>query len=199
MKLWLFSDWHNDRKASERLAKRADEFDVIVGAGDFCNAHRGLKHCLAPLEFINTPLVLVAGNNETTEELRTVCEDWSHASVLHGSSVTIAGQTFFGLGGGVPATPFGSWSYDFTEDQAREYLTSCPRETILVSHSPPFGVLDVSSRGKHLGSQAVRECIERTHPQLVVCGHIHASGGKTEFLGDIPVVNAGPVGIEWTL
>ncbi len=199
MKLWLFSDWHSDRMAAAWLAERASEFDVIVGAGDFCNAHRGLERCLAPLKSIATPLVLVAGNNETTEELRTVCQGWSQTFILHGSSVTIAKQTFFGLGGGVPVTPFGSWSYDFTEDESREHLATCPENAVLISHSPPFGVLDVSSRGKHLGSQAVRECIERTEPRLVVCGHIHASGGQTEYLGSTPVVNAGPVGMEWIL
>lgn len=199
MKLWLFSDWHSDRNAAERLAERASEFDVIVGAGDFCNAHRGLERCLASLASIPTPLVLVAGNNETTKELQTVCQGWPQMFVLHGSSVTIAKQKFFGLGGGVPVTPFGNWSYDFTEDEAREHLASCPAGAVLISHSPPFGVLDVSSRGKHLGSQAVRECIERTQPRLVVCGHIHASGGQSEFLGSTPVVNAGPVGMEWVL
>ncbi|WP_166831282.1 metallophosphoesterase family protein [Thalassoroseus pseudoceratinae] len=199
MKLWLFSDWHSDRDAAERLAACADNFDVIIGAGDFCNAHRGLERCLAPLKSTATPLVLVAGNNETTEELQTVCEGWPQTFVLHGSSVTIAKQTFFGLGGGVPVTPFGSWSYDLTEDQAHEYLASCPEGAVLISHSPPFGVLDVSSRRQHLGSQAVRECIERTVPRLVVCGHIHASGGQTEVLGSTPVVNAGSAGMEWTL
>ena len=42
--------------------------------------------------------------------------------MLHGSAVAIAGVTFFGLGGGVPVTPFGAWSYDFTEEQAANLL-----------------------------------------------------------------------------
>ena len=69
---------------------------------------------------------LVAGNNESTAELAAACNDWPAATVLHGSSVTLAGQTFFGLGGGVPVTPFGSWSYDFSEEQAAELLRPCP-------------------------------------------------------------------------
>jgi Icc-related predicted phosphoesterase len=106
---------------------------------------------------------------------------------------------FFGIGGGIPVTPFGAWSYDFTEEQAEALLASCPARSIVVSHSPPYGAADRSSRGDHLGSRAVREAVLRLEPRLVVCGHIHESGGRHERLGATPVVNAGPAGVEWTL
>jgi len=70
---------------------------------------------------------------------------------------------------------------------------------VLVTHSPPKGCLDVASEGKSLGSTAIRATIESTKPRLVVCGHIHASGGQSAKLGDTPVVNAGPKGMEWSL
>ena len=54
-------------------------------------------------------------------------------------------------------TPFGPWSYDFTEEQAAELLAGCPRGCVLVSHSPPKGTVDVDSRGRSLGSVAVRD------------------------------------------
>ena len=85
------------------------------------------------------------GNNESTEELIDACRNWPSAHVLHGSGITLAGVTFFGLGGGVPVTPFGSWSYDFTEEQAAELLSGCLAGGELVSHSPPQGAVDVSS------------------------------------------------------
>jgi uncharacterized protein len=92
--------------------------------------------------------VLVAGNNEFTEELTQACRDWPQAQVLHGSAVTIAGMVFFGLGGGIPVTPFGSWSYDFTEEQATALLDGCPKGCVLVNHSPPKGAVDVDSGGR---------------------------------------------------
>jgi uncharacterized protein len=45
----------------------------------------------------------------------------------------------------------------------------------------------------------VRDAVLRTKPRLVVCGHIHASWGQQVRLGDTPVVNVGPAGIEWEL
>ena len=137
-----------------------------------------MRVCLDVLRALDKPAVLVAGNNESTEELTTACRDWPKAHVLHGSAVTVAGMTFFGLGGGIPVTPFGSWSYDFTEEQAHALLAGCPKGCVLVSHSPPKGAVDVDSRGRSLGSVAVREAVLGLEPMLVVCGHIHACAGS---------------------
>jgi Icc-related predicted phosphoesterase len=199
MKLLLFSDLHNDSAAARHLVALANGVDVVIGAGDFGNVRRNLPDCIALLRAIDKPTVLVAGNNETTDELTEACRGWRSAHVLHGTGVTIAGVEFFGIGGGIPVTPFGSWSYDFTEEQATELLKSCPPRAVLISHSPPHGAVDVSSRGQSLGSIAVRRAVERTKPRLIVCGHIHASGGQTASIGSTPVINAGPDGIEWEL
>ncbi len=199
MKLLLFSDLHTDTKAARRLVQRAGSVDVLVGAGDFGNVRRQVHVCIDVLRDAGRPTVLVAGNNESTEELTDACKGWADTFVLHGTAVTIGGVTFFGLPGGVPVTPFGPWSFDFSEAEAAAMLANCPAGCVLVSHSPPKNVLDRSSRGQHLGSVAVAEAITRCKPRLVVCGHIHDSAGRHELLGDTPVVNAGPEGVEWEL
>ena len=179
--------------------ERSGQSDLVIGAGDFGKVRRDLQKCIDVLKAIERPLVLVAGNNESTEELTDACRSWPSAHVLHGTSVVIAGVTFFGIGGGIPVTPFGSWSYDFTEDEARKILANCPPKCVLVSHSPPHGAVDVSSSGRHLGSVAVREAVERLTPLLVVCGHIHGSAGTDAMIGSTPIVNAGPEGVDWEL
>ena len=197
-RLLLFSDLHADFNQAQKIVDRSHDFDLLIGAGDFGNLRRQLTEMIEVLRAIRCPVVLVAGNNESTEELRNACRIWKSAHVLHGSGVTIEGIPFWGLGGGVPTTPFGDWSYDFTENQAAALLADCPRNAVLVSHSPPQGVLDRSSQGKHLGSTAVLAAMQRTTPQLVVCGHIHASSGQSVQVGNTWVVNAGPLGVEWT-
>ena len=92
-------------------------------------------------------------------------------------------------------TPFGDWSYDFSEADAAHLLRGCPVGAVLVSHSPPKGAVDLSSSGRSLGSTAVREAVVRLKPRLVVCGHIHASAGQQARLGQTPIVNAGPGGV----
>jgi Icc-related predicted phosphoesterase len=199
VKLLLFSDLHADAAAARRLAERARSADVLVGAGDFGTVRRTVGACVDVLRAAGRPAVLVAGNNESTEELADACRGWADARVLHGEAVTVAGVTFFGLPGGVPVTPFGAWSFDFTEEQAADMLSQCPAGCVLVSHSPPKGAVDRDSGGNSLGSEAVRDAVLRARPRLVVCGHIHGCAGLQEDVEGTPVVNAGPGGLEWEL
>ena len=199
MKLLVFSDLHSDFRIASKLVDLSREVDVVVGAGDFCNVRRGLEEIIEALSGITVPTVLVPGNSESEAELVNACRPWEHARVLHGRQTTIDGISFYGIGGGIPVTPFGSWSYDFSEKQAYDLLEDCQAGGVLVSHSPPKGILDVSSDGRSLGSQAVRDTLDRTKPDLVVCGHIHGSAGQSKQLGDTTVINAGPFGIIWNL
>ncbi len=199
MRILAFSDLHCDAAAASNLVKLASDVDLVVGAGDFGNIRSGLETTLNILRAIDKPAVLVAGNNESTDELREAARSWHSATVLHGDQIKIAGIDFFGIGGGIPTTPFGAWSYDFTEDQAKGLLSTCHTRGVLVSHSPPKGVCDRSSRGQSLGSTAVRATIERCNSRLVICGHIHGSARQVERLNATTVINAGPAGILYTL
>ena len=196
-RLLLFSDVHADLEACRSIVERAPEADVVVGAGDFCRMRRNLDAPIDALAAIETPTVLVPGNAETEGELRDAAANWSSAHVLHGEACTIDGLSFFGIGGGIPITPFGPWSYDLSEADAADLLEECPERAVLVSHSPPKGVVDRDSSGKSLGSTAVRDAIETRHPLLTVCGHIHGSWGQEDTLASTPVVNAGPEGLFW--
>ena len=90
-------------------------------------------------------------------------------------------------------TPFGDWSFDLTEDEAEAMLHACPKEVVLISHSPPHGHVDEDG-GRHLGSHAVLDTIRRASPRLVVCGHIHGCWGQRTTEGRTLVLNAGPEG-----
>lgn len=199
MKLLLFSDIHSDFPGTAKLVELSRTVDVVVGAGDYCLARRGLDDIIAALSAIPKPTVLVPGNAESHEELIQACRAWPGAHVLHGSQTTLDDVTFYGIGGGIPITPFGAWSYDFSEDEAKKLLQNLQSGGVLISHSPPKGVLDMSSDGRSLGSEAVREIINIKKPKLVVCGHIHGSAGQIARLGPTNVINAGPDGIIWEL
>lgn len=199
LRLLLFSDVHRDADACRALVERSAEVDIVVGAGDFCTGRRGLEAVIDQLSEIAAPAIFVPGNAESADELAAACRDWSEAHVLHGSVTEIGGIPFFGIGGGIPITPFGDWSWDLTEEEADALLADCPDGAVLVSHSPPRGAVDLDSSGRHLGSRAVRRAVDRAQPRLVVCGHIHASWGGREELGETTVVNAGPEGVVWEM
>lgn len=193
MRLLAFSDLHVDTDQAERLAEASADADVVVGVGDFASVHAGLEETIAALRPIAKPVVLVPGNNETEDALREACQGWTNATVLHGEGTEIDGVPFFGLGAGVPVTPW-DWSFDLTEDEAARMLAGCPEDCVLAVHSPPRGHVDTSSSGEHLGSVAVIEAITRERPRLALCGHIHEAWGGRSRIGPTEVINLGPGG-----
>ncbi|NND96035.1 MAG: serine/threonine protein phosphatase [Pirellulaceae bacterium] len=195
MKFLCFSDLHCDQDAARALVHLAQQVDVVIGAGDFANQHRGISDTIDILTAISKPTVLVPGNGETTAELRDAVANWPTATVLHGEGCDIDGVSFWGVGGGIPVTPFGAWSYDFDEQQATELLSGCPAGGVLVVHSPPIDTVDHDSAGRVRGSTAIRSIIQQQSPRLVVCGHIHSDWEKQVTLGDTKILNAGPRGV----
>lgn len=192
MKLLAFSDLHRDLDRAERLVELARDADVVLGVGDYATMRMGLEGTIEVLSAIAAPTVLVPGNAESDTELWRACADWPSARELHGEALQLEGAEFFGLGGGIPPTPF-PWSFDLSEDEAAAKLESCPEGAVLVVHSPPKGYLD-EAHGRHLGSRAILDAIERKLPALVVCGHIHQCWGSEAAIGTTPVVNVGPEG-----
>lgn len=191
MRLLAFSDLHRDLEQGRRLVELADDADVVIGAGDFASVHEGLEETIAVLRAIATPTLLVPGNNETEAALREAAAGWNAASVLHGEAAELEGTTFFGLGAGIPVTPF-DWSFDLTDAEAETMLRECPDGAVLVVHSPPRGHVD--GHDKHLGSEAILWTIEERRPPLAVCGHIHECWGEEAAVGSTRVLNLGPSG-----
>ena len=138
MKLLAFSDLHRDLEQGTRLVEMSAEADVVIGAGDFASVHEGLEETVAALAGIAAPTVLVPGNNETIDALRDATREWAAATVLHGEGTSIGGVEFYGLGGGIPVTPW-DWSFDLDDDEAAGMLAGCPEGAVLVLHSPPKG------------------------------------------------------------
>jgi uncharacterized protein len=179
VRVLCFSDVHRDTRQARKLAEMAADADAVVAAGDFASVHQGLEALIDMLVVIETPTVLVPGNNETEEALRAACEGWKAATVLHGEATEIDG---------VPTTPW-DWSFDLTEEEAGEKLAACPEGAVLVVHSPPKGHLDSG-----LGSEAILRTIEEKRPPVAICGHIHQCAGQEAEIGTTRVLNVGPSG-----
>jgi len=88
------------------------------------------------------------------------------------------------------------------EDRARTHLERClPHQqsiengpvVILCSHAPPWGLADTGASGDHFGWTTLTKTIlgpTSDYPiSLVVCGHVHACGGRREKYDLTTVVN----------
>ncbi len=193
MKLLAFSDLHRDLAQAEALVEMSAGADVVIGAGDFASVHEGLEETIAALAAIETRTVLVPGNNETADALRAAAGSWEAATVLHGEGTAIDGVEFFGLGAGVPVTPW-DWSFDLSDEEAARMLEPCPEDAVLVLHSPPRGHCDAGGDGTHFGSPALLAAIEAKRPRLAVFGHIHEAWGCESAVGPTALRNLGPTG-----
>jgi len=194
VKILAFSDLHMARARAVDLVAASAGADLVIGAGDFCNMRLGLDQAMDLLSGITAPMLVVPGNAESFVELQAAA--LAGTTVLHGTGVEIDGLRFFGLGYGVPVTPFGDWSCDLIEGFAAQMLDGCAEADVLITHSPPKGVADVTSGGVSVGSIAIHAAIERVQPQLALCGHIHDSWGQRGQIGGCEVVNLGP-GVTW--
>lgn len=193
MKLLAFSDLHRDLTQAAALVEMSAEADVVIGAGDFGSVHEGLEETIGSLAPIGAPTILVPGNNETVDALRAAAAGWDAATVLHGEGTTIDGIEFFGLGAGVPTTPW-DWSFDLSEEEATEMIAPAPEGCVLVLHSPPYGHCDGGDPDTHFGSKALLAAVEEKQPRLVLFGHIHEAWGCASTVGETPLRNLGPNG-----
>jgi len=58
---------------------------------------------------------------------------------------------------------------------------------ILITHCPPWGILDENTENFNCGSHALRMAVEFVKPKIHVFSHIHENGGR-----DMMLKHAGP-------
>jgi Icc-related predicted phosphoesterase len=167
--------------------------ELLLIAGDICPLddhhpwaqHQWLKTKFARwLEKVPAAHVIgIAGNHDMifaqTQEPLAPNLPWHY---LEDESIELAGLRIHG-------TPWIPWMgrgwvfQDPEEDEEEEFLAkkfaaSPAGLDILLAHTPPAGgPLALTMEGEYAGSAALAEVIERTHPRLVVCGHIHEGRG----------------------
>jgi Icc-related predicted phosphoesterase len=65
-------------------------------------------------------------------------------------------------------------------EQERDFLALerlLDRSSVLITHGPPAGTLDLVDGGRHAGSEALRRLVDRRRPRLHLFGHIHQAFG----------------------
>lgn len=123
--------------------------------------------------------IVIAGNHDFCfqkhpEESRQILSD-AGIIYLEDEAIELYGIKFYGI----PWTPtFGNWAFMKSEADLREVWDAVPRETdVLISHGPPYGILDLTQDGEHAGSKTHARVIQSIRPRLNVFGHIHEAYG----------------------
>ena len=192
MKLLVFSDIHNDRKALDKLM--AIDADMYVCAGDLVSWRRELTGMAELLKPRASKMYMLPGNHESESDIAGVCDRFGFQN-LHGKSIQAAGVHIAGLGYSNP-TPFNTPG-EYSETQIAERLTpfATLKPLVLICHCPPKDTdLDGLKPGAHFGSTAIREFIDAYEPVRFFCGHIHECEGRDAMVGHTRAANVGKRG-----
>lgn len=186
MRLICTSDTHNAHKAL-----RLPEGDVLIHAGDATGQGLTLEveHFLA--WFASQPhthKILIAGNHDWLfqrhpEMATQLLARYPGITYLQDSGIEIEGIKFWGS----PWQPeFCDWAFNLPRrgNCLREIWNKIPLDTdVLITHGPPYGVLDQVKGGPHLGCEELKMRIATVRPRIHIYGHIHDSYGvaQSEF------------------
>ena len=123
--------------------------------------------------------IIVPGNHDECFELfaepaRALFSPRVH--VLLNEAIVLNGIRFFGS----PWTPpFMDWHFMASEQRLAALYEVMPSEVdMLVTHGPPWGILDPGWQAAHVGSRALAEAVRVRQVQHHVFGHLHAAGGR---------------------
>lgn len=179
--------------------------DLIIIAGDLTakDDEKGFQQFRAwLLNFPFTRIIIIAGNHDGYVHGRIMEEFYE---MWNGNWITYlcdSGTEFYGLNiwGSPWVRSFNGMNQKakaFTVDleiQLREKFDLIPEDTdILITHSPPFGVLDgvydmsygfENQYKRRCGSTSLEYRLSKILPKLHVFGHIHENGGQQEYYYD---------------
>ncbi|MBO7253023.1 MAG: metallophosphoesterase family protein [Oscillospiraceae bacterium] len=175
MKILTISDEECPALWDYYIPGRLDGYDLIIACGDL-----KAKYLSFLVTMAKVPVLYVHGNHDGSYE---------HAppegcDCIDGEIVVYNGMRILGLGG---CRKYHPGKYQYTESEMRRRirrlwlrLKLLGGVDIVVTHAAPEGLGDAEDRA-HWGFAALRELMDKYHPQLLVHGHVHASYGH-----DIP-------------
>lgn len=187
-----FPDVHDKPTLLKQIRHVLADVDAVLLPGDMTNGNvENLIKLLEMIEQYNEQIYAVCGNMDTEQMNMLLARE---GIGIHRSHALLDGIAILGCGGALPF--YGR--YVFSEEELASFLedslTGVPEDKpkILVCHQPPYDTQMDIARGKHVGSKAVREFIERVQPLVCFTGHCHGATG-IETIGKTKLINPGPI------
>ncbi|HEX8751169.1 MAG TPA: metallophosphoesterase [Nitrospira sp.] len=187
MRILASADVHGSQPVYEWLLTiaREQEVEAIVLAGDLfgCldgfntpeDAQRHEASLLASmLEGSGLPVLYIMGNDDLVE----LNPGAGRVQSIHGREARCGRFRFVGY---QYSLPFMGGTFEKPDTDIRTDLADLPGlgpETVFVSHSPAFGILDPGFGDVHIGSSSLREFLDANPFRAHIHGHSHAGFGR---------------------
>jgi Icc-related predicted phosphoesterase len=188
MRILASADVHGSRPVYDWLLRvaRVHEVEALVLAGDLfgCldefdtpeDAQRHEARQLTDLlESAGLPVLYIMGNDDLVE----LNSGSTRVQSIHGRQVDWGRFAFVGY---QYSLPFMGGTFEKPDADIRIDLAQLPvrlgPETVFVSHSPAFGILDRGVGDVHIGSSALREFLDANPCRAHIHGHSHAGFGR---------------------
>jgi len=179
MRIVCISDTHNQHSS---MAERLPDGDVLIISGDITMG--GTEYELKIFnDYVKTlphqHKLLVAGNHDWALQEADdpgFFELMENVTYLEDTGVEIDRVKFWGS----PWQPeFYNWAFNLPRGrQLADIWAQIPGDTdVLITHSPPYGILDRIDTGEHVGCEDLETALLRVKPKLHVFGHIHEDYG----------------------
>lgn len=200
MRIVCISDTHNQHD-HHPFRQNLPDGDLLIHSGDF--GIRGTEQevrnfaqwCRYQTERYEMGVVCISGNHDiyTEHNIAETQKKFKFPNVhyLLNDSVTINDFKIYGS----PYTPeFCAWAFNLPRNgkQLKDVWEQIPEDTdILVTHGPPYGILDWSIYSQeHVGCELLEQRVRQlTRLKLHIFGHIHHSYSAVEK-NNITFVNA---------
>jgi len=204
MEITFISDTHN--KELKIPKEHLPGGDILIHSGDVSS--RGYREEIYWfLDWFSkldqyTHKIFIAGNHdfffeENPLQSKELIAQFPNVTYLEDSSITIDDINIYGT----PWQPeFNNWAFNLPRngDKLKAKWSNIPTSTdILVTHGPPFGILDVAPYGNiNVGCELLTEELKRINPIVHVFGHIHYSYGYVKH-DNTHYINASCLGEDY--
>lgn len=195
MKILAAGDIHGDTGLAEKLAQRAEKekVDLVILCGDITNFDQSTNNLIGPFVKKKKKVLFVPGNHESFATADFLAQVYGIKNI-HGYSVKYGDVGLFGCGGA---------NIGIEQLEEKEIYSLLKKgfdkikylkKKIMVTHVHPSGSKMEKFTQFFPGSSGVKKAIDKFHPEILLCSHVHEAEGIEEKIGDTKVVNVGKEG-----
>lgn len=182
MKIVAFSDIHGQYSKKLTSWFKNNPGDLLIFAGDL-QANQTTDTGIKFIEWLHrlpyTSKIMIFGNHDGKymDVINHVLRyNYDDIIILIDGSITINNINIFGSPHSVE---FGSWWFMKKDEELEEIWKKIPKNTnILITHAPPFGILDKTFDNFTTGSKTLLEKVSQLSDlKYHIFGHIHEGYG----------------------